>query len=413
VSDTTAASPASRAAALDAQLVHVTVGAFFLAALFPFVTPIRTAMDTQPYAMMLALIIAMASIAKPVRRELVLLFLPMLASLIVLGIAGFTFTGVRSVANYLSIAVIPLAIYLGLRWDRDLFRRLLEFAVWAWLAAGLLQVLIGPDVLAPLLPDVRTSASRGVTGLAPETSHYGTQCILMLLLVLMEFEGRKRTRLVLVLLAQIMLLAQSSFAALFLFGMFGLYILTHIDSPRRLGLAALLGLAVIAALVAIARLNLLGLRGSRLLELAGLFVKNPSYVFILDGSANKRLSNIVLSFYGFFDAGMVPQGFGTFAEYVLRVASRFPTILTRPAAMERIMSGYGAALFELGVIGLIIPGVISYLFWKRFRDEPRRLILYLTTFSLMLVTATPLANPLVGTIAGYLAFTHHSRTQKA
>lgn len=60
------------------------------------------------------------------------------------------------------------------------------------------------------------------------------------------------------------------------------------------------------------------------------------------------------------------------------------------------MSGYGAALFELGFVGLLIPISTLAILWNCGRNG-RAVGL---TLSLYLFIAVPLATPLLGTLLG-------------
>ena len=390
-------------AAPDRVAVRAMVSLLLLAAFFPYVELVPLGTDTQPYALIIAAVLTGASVHKRVRRELVVLFFPFGVSLLMLITDGATYTGLRSVSNYASIAVIPYAVSLGMRADRDLFATMLRVAVYGWLAAACLQIAFGPDVLVPLLPSVRTSGARGVTSLAPEPTHYGMQCLFMLLLVVMEFRGARRVWLAALLIAQVLLFARSAMAGLFLVILVGLYLLTYINSPRRILFIALLIGGTLGGLIVVARTGLFQLQSSRLFSLGTAVLRHPTYLFLVDASGNQRFSNILFSVYGFLQSGMVPHGFGTFADYVSTVAPRFQEIIAHPGGEDRIMSGYGAALFELGVVGAVIPAAITVAMWRFYRAEPAQFILYVVMLHLMLLTAIPLANPIIGVIIGYAA----------
>lgn len=393
----------SRLEALDRVLVGALVTVFLLASFLPYFALIPLPSDTQPYALVLATLLAAASITRRVRRELILLFVPFALSLLMLLGNGMSLVAIRSVANYASIAVIPFVTYLAVRADRERFRRVLRFSVYVWLAGAILQIGLGQELFVLLLPSVRTSESRGVTSFAPEPTHYGLQCVFLLLLVLMEFDGKERMRLSAILVAQILFLAQSTLAALVLVGMLGLYLLTHINSPKRVLLLVLVTASAAGLVVLGVRASGIEIHRSRILFLAVALLKHPEYLFLVDQSGNARLAAILFSFYGFLADWTAPHGFSAYAEFVDETVARFSDVITHADRADRIMSGYGAALFELGLIGLLIPIVITIVFWRAFRSQPRQFIILCTTLHAILLAAIPLANPVIGVVVGYAA----------
>lgn len=384
-------------------VVRVFGSLLWIGVFFPFVTPVETGTDTQPYALMAAIVVTAAAWHRRVPRELLLLMVPFAAAILVLMASGVHFTGIRATANYGSLALISLAACVSLSGGRDRFRLLLEAAVWVWLAAAVLQVVAGREVLGFLLPSVRTSATRGVTGLAPEPTHYGFQGVFMLLLVLMEFRGRRRLVLGAALIVQIVVIARSTMASLFLLLMLGAYFVVNLGSAKRILVAVSAATLLVATGVLLARFNVGGLGDSRLFYLIGLLVENPQYLFLVDRSGNQRMADILFSFSGFLDSHMIPNGFDAYEGYVERMAWRFRAWVPNPNPQARIMSGYGAALFELGAVGLIVPLVVTLAMWRRLRHDGKRFLVLTGTIHLMLLTAIPLATPIVAGIIGYAA----------
>jgi hypothetical protein len=70
---------------------------------------------------------------------------------------------------------------------------------------------------------------------------------------------------------------------------------------------------------------------------------------------------------------------------------------------ERIQSGIGAAFYELGVFGFIVPIVFIAGAKRKFgRLGARPAVVFLTVVGLTLLPATPLATPMYGLLVGYL-----------
>jgi hypothetical protein len=75
----------------------------------------------------------------------------------------------------------------------------------------------------------------------------------------------------------------------------------------------------------------------------------------------------------------------------------------------RIMSMYGAALFEIGVLGIIIPYCINAWAYKflEIKNFKRYRITLLMALNLIFLTAVPLATPFVGFILGAFLYYNH------
>ena len=397
---------------LNARVVKYACIGLFLAAVFPYIRVIPLGTDTQPWTLLLSLAIVTCAMDRAVRPALVMLFMPAAFAVALLAVDGVKFEGIRSVANYMSVAVISYAAYLALKFYHDKFRKVLEYSVWIWGAVGLIQTLFSRSFMTFLLPGgARTSATRGVTGLAPEPTHYGIMCILLMFLVLMDFrdEPKKRRYLTIALLAQIILFARSSTAALVLIGVALVYVVLHINSLRRIIIA--LGVAVAGAIVVFIATQVIGLGQSRLLYLIVMLAEHPEVVFVADRSVGHRLAGIVYSLYGFWADGGIPHGFGVFYKYVWTTATPFSHVIPLPAN-DRILSGYGAALFEIGLAGLLYPIILTWLLWTRYRTDRRAFLLYSISLNALMLTAVPLSTPIIGLLYGHVGFMGSARARR-
>jgi len=250
----------------------------------------------------------------------------------------------------------------------------------------------------PRSMSVEASFGRGVLGLAPEPTFYGITCLFLLLIVI--FMNHKRKHILgLLLIMQIVLFAKSSMAVLFLILLFAYYILF------RLSFKNILRVIIIVFLVITLTSLLLNyyFQGSRLMTLGNLILKDPKQLIIKDPSANDRYHHILFSFLGSAENYFMPHGYSEWSNYLDSVMPRYENVwyaLNR----TRIMSGYGSALFEIGIIALIIPWAITLSLYKLYMNDKRSFLIYAMFLNSMLITAIPLAFPLIGFVIGYVSY---------
>jgi hypothetical protein len=378
--------------------------AFYLGVFFPYLAVLPIGSDTQPLALFGALLILVAVGDIRVPRTLLVLMFPLALSVALLALSGIGLDPVRSVANYASLAAISWATYTVFKGEGGINKRWLRWSVYAWCVVGAVQTFVLPTFLNFLVTAARASETRGSVGLAPEPTTYALQCLLILPVVVCSLKGRERRNLVALLIVQILLFARSSMGALLLVLLAGLYGTLNLLSPRRLRL--LVGLAVLAAVVVtvLVRTGVPLLTDSRVYALARLAIDDPALLVLQDQSGNERLSAIVFSIAGFFDAWTLPHGYLTFPAYVHENIPRFSQWIHRPNDSNRIMSGYGAALFELGFVGLLIPLTLTRVVFRFFRREWRMALVFTLWLHMLLMTAIPLAVPLIGFVIGFFAY---------
>ena len=85
-------------------------------------------------------------------------------------------------------------------------------------------------------------------------------------------------------------------------------------------------------------------------------MNNPQIIFYEDASLNNRLMHIYFSLAGFVNNWGMPNGFSSYREFVESNIVNHPFFWTSFGAdVGRIMSGYGASLYEMGIFGLLVP----------------------------------------------------------
>jgi hypothetical protein len=138
----------------------------------------------------------------------------------------------------------------------------------------------------------------------------------------------------------------------------------------------------------------------RLLQLVFKTLQDPFKVITIDQSAGERLTDIVLSFQSLLTESIISPGSNT-SVWRDFVSQNIGTViyLKFAAPGSRIMSGIGAAVFELGSIGLLF-GLCVLMPLVR-RDKMTQIAS--VALFIVLLAAIPLALPLVGVLVGIMA----------
>jgi hypothetical protein len=380
----------------------------FVAVFFPYLKVLPLESDTQPYAIMVSALVVLAAGQWRLPWELMLLFIVFAFSLGVAMLGTPGMNAVRSVVNYASLFLISYATYLVTKTHGHLLPAVLKVVVAVWFAVGLVQTAVYPEFLVFLTPRALGSVGfggRGVVGLSPEPTHYGTFCLLLLVLVFLlkdrQLSAREAWLLAGALMVQMVAFARSSMAVLIFLLCAAAFVVVHMYTVRRAfhlvigllvaggGLAALLGNGVVS------------LEGARLFTLFEKLLKNPKLLLLVDGSVNDRVFHIVFSVLAFVENLFLPHGYSAWPAYVVEGVRRFSPYAWH-VTFTRIMSGYGSALFELGFVGLLIPLVLNVALYRYLRSEPRTFLVLFFALNMMLWTSIPLATPLIGFMLGYM-----------
>jgi hypothetical protein len=338
------------------------------------------------------------NVAKPAPAHLWLLGYMLLAAACVSFIGEPTFSALRSLGNYVSIFLISLASYHFFLAPRVNVVSLTKMANIAWFAVGLGQTFMSSEFLNGILPDVRRTVSRGVVSLAPEPGFYATTCLFFLLLLFLFRQERTIHGLICVL--QITLLARSSIITVFLVCSLVVYLATSWTVRNALAVT------LVAASAWFVVTQTAMLENSRIQDVFTLALTDPTSLTLKDPSISDRVGQLVFSIKGSLENYLLPNGFSSWGPYyyaeVLQ-ANDWLTPYWGNRYPDRIQSGIGAVLYELGVFGLIVPLVFVVGVKRKFgRLATRPAIMFLTVVTLTLLPATPIATPMYGFLIGCL-----------
>jgi len=373
---------------------------FLLTIFFPYIKiiPIEEVGDTQPVALVLGVILFFYYVImkrETIIKPFIYLFVVWtLAIIVFLVIPPISINGFRSLIGYTSLFFLSFSSYIFLKQTQGVPDKFIKFVIIIWGTVGLIQAFIYPEFLSFLLnrfSNIRESG-RGVLSLAPEPSYFGTVGIFLLFYSVFQLRSYFYS---FFLLFQIIFLAKSSLAIFVLGLTLIIYLFTYkkfISGGILVALMLLLGSYMI---------NSTYFANTRMVHLLSNTI-NGDIIFETDESANSRFSAIYFPLKGFIDHLGVPGGLSTYSDYVIdnwRGMSFFEYV-----GLGRIMSGYGAALYEMGIFGLLISIVFVMAIRNYFKQNKKMGIVISISFTLFMFTPVPLASPYVSFFYGYLIY---------
>lgn len=359
--------------------LNIIEAVFIAFCLMPFILPnpiLKT--DVQPYALILGLVIIVINffgIMSWEKKKGTTFFLvaagTLLVSLVVLIFSGLSMLSLRALYNYVSVAVIPFAAYIVIRKTGGLPEGLIKALIILWFIAGTVQLFVSRSFLTGLISGGRISDTyRGVIGLASEPSFFGIACFYFLHMA-MKF---KKHHLIFVLLICIMgtVYAQSAMGVIFIVGFLAIYMLEVLRSQygKYIWTAAIIAVAVFIVLLHTV------LADTRIYELYSMFIGGGFDSVTQDKSAGVRLNAILRAIGNAFENHLMPLGYG-----------------------ERIGSGYGGFLCEIGIFSLPILFFISHSLARTFKKKLCR-FLYFIIVTVLLTNNTQIGNPLLLFVIG-------------
>lgn len=370
---------------------------FFCA--FPFLSIFPFPSDTQPYALLIAAIYLLMRKRVRIPRSF---YLP-LAMLAVVA-AWFVVTLLlepvsewlmlfRKAYNYISVMVIPLAVYNSFQYTNELKEKWVKGFILAWLFVGVVQSYIYPNFLGSLVANFRTSATRGVPALASEPSFYGYMMVFFCVLASRFKSVKERYIYIAICVLQVVFLAESSvtivYLLVFLFVLVIKWIFNFYEmSPTRFLSAVVLAAVAGVLLYMLVKLYVRNNAASRLVQLSRKLISNIGSmktledVYKVDASVGQRVNAIYTSVKASAENFFVPHGF---------VYSDFS---------GRIMSAYGTSLYEFGFIGIYLIVFFSVAIYKG-QNKSWPILIGITA---MMFSAVQLASPMFSFLLGYSMF---------
>jgi len=386
---------------------------FYFFIFFPYIEFYDFGSDTQPYALILSILITFLYLYKykKINMKLLLLLIVTLISTTFILFDGLNKTVLRSLANYYSLFFITFATYITLKINNRIFNDLfLKVIINTWLVVGLSQRFLNVELFYNIIARHSTTPGRGVVSLAPEPTFYGIICIFLLIIVFEKLEGRSRYLYAFNCIFQILFLAKSSMVIIFLFILIFYFLLFSLLVNTNIKNLFIYFLLTSFSFVSFNIIVRNFLNKTRIYELYMLFLQDPLSIFLKDASANDRFAHIFFSIKGFLTNYLLPHGFLEWSSYLVEQVPKNDWFFWVSFG-SRIMSGYGAAFFELGFIGLLIPISITIVLIN-YNTSLKNKLIYFGFFHTILFSAIPLAHPYLNFIMGYFLYYGHSKKRK-
>jgi hypothetical protein len=205
-----------------------------------------------------------------------------------------------------------------------------------------------------MIVHVRTTDDRGVTSLAPEPTFLGLYLIFISWIIINLHQDKKLPSHIKILLILnflcILFLAKSSMSILLLLILIGIKVGLDFFSNFKRVFITLFFLTFL-----IPTLNLIKekIPNSRIVQLSMMVVEGPVFIAEKDASINERLRHIVFPLHGAVQNYLIPNGFHSFTETSTNLQDYYNGFFWHGSSRNKIMSGFGAPIFELGVISFI------------------------------------------------------------
>ena len=382
---------------LERKFFYFISSLFLFFVFFPYIKVFPISTDTQPGALCMAALIFVLVKNRKLPKPILLLLFPLCLAVSLSLFSGFGMLSIQCILNYIALFLVSASTYFVLRIRGGLGQKWLNIVIGIWFFVGFVQTFLYKNFAVFLLSRASNgSMSRGVIGLAPEPAHYASFCVLLLVLSCFH-NSDKKLPLVLLLIA-ILFFSKSTLMVLIL-AILGLYYVLCGFSFRRLiavGIAGYLGYALLVSPL------FGGTRVQALFIKIPILIENPWVFLLSDASLLDRYLHLFLSIKGFFSCWGVPHGFHLWGDYVVQYL-QFYGISAR-IGLGRIMSGYGAALFELGFFGLFIPVSLGYSLKKYFKVQSTYFYFSLLSLTTFMFTPISIGFPMFGFLIGYLCY---------
>ncbi len=383
----------------------------FFTCVFPYISIIKTPFDTQPYALLFSFVLLLFLIV--IKRDLKIpkmlipfFFIICYALIVALMFSDFN-NALRPMIGYISVFVIALASFYTFDYIKGTY---FIFSVMMWFVFGVIQLLFDKNFGSFFLSRLSTSEGRGVTSLAVEPSMYAFTCIFFLMLndifyAKQEYSKKAYQLLFALILIQI-LFAKSAVGMIALVVYFFAKFVSSGTIQR--ALKSLIGLLSVILIILFVFSTVPRLQQSRMGTLLQAIEYNPMSVIYTDESVADRLGHVLVSHLSLFYNHGIGYGLGTWnenANTVISNSNQFVKNVTMVAfSLDRIMSGWGSVIFELGIMGVVFMVAFIVIMIKGKRKVNYKLkIIYISsliTIYFVMLMAVPISYPLFGYLIG-------------
>ena len=402
------------------KFLSVLFGLFIISTFFPYIRIFPFSTDLQPNTLLIGLFIIFLLIRKTtpiaIPKKLLLLSIPVICGVFIFLLFDVTSNGIRSLGGYISVFIISISTFLIFRNGYKFKIKTLYYIILIWGIVGAIQFFFYKGFLSFLMSrfaflESEGYGERGVSALSNEPSFYGSICFFLWITFITNKEyitvNRKTRFLVLVsLVAQMSLFASSSVSILYFLILGVAYVI--MNSNKIVLIILVIALLSTSTFIGNYVLDfteyLVG--KNRVFNIIQIFIESKEELIYIDPSINERFFNVYISVRGSFENFLLPNGFDTFAEYKKSLMNSELSDLYwwTTDKHTRIQSGYGAILYELGAIGLIIPIIFNYFLYSYLKYDKKRFWIVAIAVNLTMFSTIPISLPLFSFLIGYFAY---------
>jgi hypothetical protein len=376
---------------------------------YPYLNLLRLGSDTQPNALIVALLILFFNLKKKIPTYYLLTFIIFITALIMFLTSKMVMSSFLSLSNYVSILIVPLSVYFTLQYLKGLNFHFFKIIIYTWLVVGLIQRFISSTFLNILLS--RSSGivlenqfnGRGVVGLSPEPTYYGTTILLFVIIYFLNFYDKKDYKVLFALFFQLTYLSKSSTSIIVLFFCLMILFLIFLFKSKIKTLLYFISGFLISSFSFFLLMPLFNT--TRIYNILNIFISNPQLIF-LDQSISERFNAVYFTIGSLFENIGLPKGFNTYQNYIYEKSlipeNKIYFLNYNFENYSRILSGYGMGIYELGFFGLLIPVLIFISIKNKLKQN--NIVFAFILFNLVLFTAMSLNNSLILFIIGNMIY---------
>lgn len=373
---------------------------FLFFGFFPYLFPIGLNTDLQPYALICSILILIIYPLSINKTTIIYVFNTLIAiTIFIVSIIfyGYSFDMIRSLANYISLLSITLATYSILKNTNIDIIKLLYLFLLLNIIISLIQLLVHREFAYSFISQPRTSTVRGVVGVASEPTFFAIN-LLFYSLIASLYNHKYSKKIIIFSLLLIIFASQSTMVILYLL----IFIFLHVTFESNLKIKFIT--TFLLSVLIIITLNLDINIEYRSLNIINKIINEPSNLFN-DISIHQRAVDIIFSLYGFITNIGFPHLWGRWGIELHEMVLNFPWANQPWISLgNRIMSGYGAALYELGIIGALYIYVLINLHKKLYKNNNPRFYVRTIFIILLMLSSVQLSNPLYSIYIGVLLY---------
>ncbi len=350
----------------DYSLKFLAGSVLLLLTAFPYLQLIQFGSYTQPYALILGIllfpIMAWSVLSRLGLGDQIALIGLALTGIIIFIITGYPYVNSQEfkyLISYVSPLLLTVPILFYLKKYNIIAIKILRISIFIWLVVAVVQKLINPNFLIFLIGQWGESAldivesGRGVLGLAPEPTHHAFHILLLATCLALLDEKKQSDWLLIFCVIDSVVFAASASAILVLGMSVIIWSLLYRQS------------LIFYILIIILLMNGFGIidgilinTNVRIAQLISAVLKEPMSVLTLDYSMNMRLGGLIAVIITTLSNALAPFGMSLEVWEIARenMLNDLPWLIDLSSVGPP--SGIGQLLFQTGFIGAIFISII-------------------------------------------------------